>query len=240
MIRSIGRVLIAVALGLVVPVAGLAAAPAITDIGAVEIAPRDNGLPKDWQRKGVFVEILVRAFAPILSFTADEIWSYLPARAHDSALFATWADLDGIAALSLDGPAQSLMDDLFALRAAALKRIEALRTDGAVGGSLEAVVRLFPATDAHRARAAEVEPELRFFFITSDVRLERVGTDLPPTTGETALDGAFHVFVEATHDPKCVRCWHHRPDVGTHASHPELCGRCVANVDGPGEVRHWF
>ncbi|HRA36325.1 MAG TPA: zinc finger domain-containing protein, partial [Pseudomonadota bacterium] len=95
-------------------------------------------------------------------------------------------------------------------------------------------------TDAHRARAAEVEPELRFFFITSDVRLERVGTDLPPTTGETALDGAFHVFVEATHDPKCVRCWHHRPDVGTHASHPELCGRCVANVDGPGEVRHWF
>ncbi|MBL8272994.1 MAG: isoleucine--tRNA ligase [Xanthomonadales bacterium] len=186
------------------------------------------------------LEILVRAFAPILSFTADEIWSYLPARAHDSALFATWADLDGIAALSLDGPAQSLMDNLFALRAAALKRIEALRTDGAVGGSLEAVVRLFPATDAHRARVAEVEPELRFFFITSDVRLERVGTDLPPTTGETALDGAFHVFVEATHDPKCVRCWHHRPDVGTHASHPELCGRCVANVDGPGEVRHWF
>ena len=48
------------------------------------------------------------------------------------------------------------------------------------------------------------------------------------------------VVVTPTSAGKCVRCWHHRPDVGTHASHPELCGRCVANVDGPGEVRHWF
>ena len=62
MSRSIGQALVAVALGLLVPTVLLAAAPAITDIGAVEIAARDNGLAKDWQRKGVFVEILVRAY----------------------------------------------------------------------------------------------------------------------------------------------------------------------------------
>ena len=90
-----------------------------------------------------------------------------------------------------------------------------------------------------RPRAPGLAPcaeELRFYFITSDVRLvDGAGPDA------VALGaGRASVRVAATAAPKCVRCWQHRADVGTHASHPELCGRCVANVDGPGEVRRWF
>jgi isoleucyl-tRNA synthetase len=181
------------------------------------------------------LEILARAFAPILSFTADEIWSYLPARTHDSALFSTWADLDRIADLSLDGPAQALLDDLGALRAVALKQIEGLRNAGGIGGALEAEVEI-GVDAAARAALSPCADELRFYFIASEVRLvDGVGAEPLALAA-----GRASVVVTATRAPKCVRCWQHRPDVGTNASHPELCGRCVANVDGPGEVRRWF
>ena len=89
---------------------------------------------------------------------------------------------------------------------------------------------------AARAELAPCAEELRFYFITSDVRLvDGAGPDAVVLGA-----GRVSVRVSATTAPKCVRCWQHRADVGTHASHPELCGRCVANVDGPGEVRHWF
>ncbi len=181
------------------------------------------------------LEILVRAFAPILSFTAEEIWSHMPARAHDSPLFATWRDVDALDAVGLDARERGLVDGLFALRSAALKQIEDQRNTSGMGGSLEAVVTL--ACDVVAATALEpVRDELRFFFITSDVRVAG-------TPGEGALDalgGRVAVTVAPTTDPKCARCWHHRPDVGAHAAHPELCGRCAGNVDGPGESRRWF
>jgi isoleucyl-tRNA synthetase len=181
------------------------------------------------------LEILVRAFAPILSFTADEIWQYMPARAQPSPLFATWQDVDALAAAELDGKAQALIDDLFALRQAALKDIEVLRNEGKLGGSLEAAVRI-EADAAARAALTPYVAELRFFFITSEANL--VDGAAP---GPIALSsGRATVVVSPTDAPKCVRCWHLRTDVGTHAEHPELCGRCVSNVDGPGETRKYF
>jgi len=57
-----------------------------------------------------------------------------------------------------------------------------------------------------------------------------------------ADDGAKQVVIEATptKKTKCIRCWHHRADVGVHAEHPDICGRCVSNIEGPGEDRAWF
>ncbi|MCG2600338.1 MAG: hypothetical protein KBO59_22810, partial [Achromobacter sp.] len=52
-------------------------------------------------------------------------------------------------------------------------------------------------------------------------------------------DGGVWITARASEHPKCIRCWHHRDDVGTHAEHPDLCGRCVENVAGPGEVRRF-
>jgi isoleucyl-tRNA synthetase len=181
------------------------------------------------------LEILVRAFAPILSFTAEEIWSHMPARTHDSPLFSTWRDLDALDAVALDARERGLIDGLFALRSAALKQIEEQRSTAGMGGSLEAIVTL--AADATAsATLAPVGNELRFFFITSDVRM--AGT--PGEGAVEALGGRVSVAVAPTTDAKCARCWHHRPDVGSIAAHPELCGRCAGNVDGRGETRRWF
>jgi isoleucyl-tRNA synthetase len=174
------------------------------------------------------LEILARAFAPILAFTADEIWAELPARRHDSALFATWQELDALETVALDADEDTLMDQLFDWRAQAQKQIETLRTEGRIGGSLEAEVTI-TADAATDARLAPYLTELRFFFLTSAVHLvagaggQGTSLSVAPTTAA-----------------KCVRCWHHRADVGVHAGHPEICGRCVDNVDGPGESRRYF
>jgi isoleucyl-tRNA synthetase len=75
--------------------------------------------------------------------------------------------------------------------------------------------------------------DLRFVFITSQARLvEHEPGDAAPTS----LDGVS-IKVHASPHTKCERCWHYRADVAVNAEHPEICGRCVANLYGPGEPR---
>ncbi len=174
------------------------------------------------------LEVLARAFAPILAFTADEIWAELPDRRHDSVLFSTWIELDALEAVALDPAEDALIGRLFDWRDPIQKQIESLRTEGRIGGSLEAEVTIV-AEPAIEAELAPYLPELRFFFLVSAVHLK-----IAPAAASVELR------VAPTAAPKCVRCWHHRADVGTHPDHPELCGRCVENVDGPGETRRFF
>ncbi len=96
------------------------------------------------------------------------------------------------------------------------------------------------ADDATCARYAEVGDELRFFFITSELQLAPL-TPRPDDAVKWELDSA-EVWVSASVSSaaKCVRCWHRRDDVGRHAEHPELCGRCIDNIEGSGEDRRWF
>ena len=190
------------------------------------------------------LEILVRAFAPIMAFTAEELWAYLPARTHDSVLLATWDGLAPLREVALDAHDQALIDDLGALRAAALKQIETLRAGGQLGGSLEAEVGLVLDV-ADPQRFAACAAELRFFFITSEVLLldaaSEQGFEAEAGATEVALlDGTARVLVRATSASKCMRCWHHRSSVGVDAAHPQLCGRCIENIAGAGETRIWF
>jgi isoleucyl-tRNA synthetase len=172
----------------------------------------------------------------------------LPARAHDSVFFATWADLAPIAELTpLSTEELDLIRDLEALRTLVNKEIERLRNEGVVGGSLEAAVSVATRDFARHAALARVAPELRFFFITSEALLappgsnqfELVGAGVPGQSG-TQSGSDWSVLVTPTDHSKCVRCWHRRADVGADAAHPELCGRCVENVAGDGESRRWF
>jgi isoleucyl-tRNA synthetase len=182
------------------------------------------------------LEILVRALGPILAFTSDEIWKQMPGRVNDSVLFSTWAELDHLNGVILTADEVDLFADLEALRSSALKQIEQARNAKTIGGSLEAQVALAP--DAAAApRLAPYADELRFYFITSAVEF------VEPTGAGDAValsSGSVQVDVAPCTSPKCVRCWHLRADVGSNAEHPELCGRCVANVAGSGEQRHWF
>ena len=171
-------------------------------------------------------EAFTRWIAPILSFTADERWGDLPGERKENVLFATW--YEGLAPLPADAPLNAAdFDQLLALREQVAKVLEPMRANGAIGAALEAEITV--AADAETAaRWQPLAEELRFLLISGDVQVR------PATTDE--------VFVSAqpTGKQKCVRCWHYRADVGSVAAHPELCGRCVTNIDGAGEDRRWF
>ena len=79
--------------------------------------------------------------------------------------------------------------------------------------------------------------ELRFVLIASEVTLADL-SDAPKDVIDTDLQG-LKVLITKSEFHKCVRCWHHRSDVGTIEAHPELCSRCVENVDGEGEIRRF-
>lgn len=172
------------------------------------------------------VEAFTRWIAPILTFTSDELWGYLPGERSGHVLFATW--YDGLAPLPEDAELSAAdFDQLLALREQVAKVLEPMRANGAIGAALEAEITI-AASEEQAVRWQPLAEELRFLLISGDVQVR------PATTDE--------VFVSAqpTDKSKCVRCWQFRGDVGTVQAHPELCARCADNLDGAGEDRRWF
>ncbi|MDH5212084.1 MAG: isoleucine--tRNA ligase, partial [Betaproteobacteria bacterium] len=159
---------------------------------------------------------LARLMAPILSFTAEELWHVLTRDAEDSVFFQTLHELpqpEGAAALL------AKWDRLRALRAPVLKRIEDLRAAGKVGSSLQAEADLHVNGTDHELLAGLGE-DLRFVLLTSAARVH-LG------------NGELRVEVAPSAHAKCDRCWHYRPDVNGDG----LCGRCETNLHGEGETR---
>jgi isoleucyl-tRNA synthetase len=114
-----------------------------------------------------------------------------------------------------------------------------MRADGRIGASLQAEIAVHAdAATADALKAATLGDEARFLFITSQATFVPV-EGRPDDAAKVEGIDAFVVARPTTH-AKCIRCWHHRADVGSHADDPELCGRCVGNVEGPGETRRWF
>jgi isoleucyl-tRNA synthetase len=129
------------------------------------------------------------------------------------------------------------------LKAAVAQELEKLRVAGTIGGSLDAEVEVF-AKDEFREKLMALGEELRFLLITSEAKVKRVSNAAGPPVGaikivEIAKEGGVWVRVQASAAPKCERCWHHRPDVGSNPEHATICGRCVDNVGGPGESRRY-
>jgi isoleucyl-tRNA synthetase len=125
------------------------------------------------------------------------------------------------------------------LRSDVVRELEKLRDAGSIGAPLDAEVDIYCAPDEY-ARFNALGEELRFLFITSQARVHEVSS--PPDTAVLATNtgrGGVWLAVKPSSDPKCIRCWNRRPDVGRYVEHPELCGRCVTNVDGPGELRKY-
>ena len=119
------------------------------------------------------------------------------------------------------------------------RELEKLREAQQIGAPLDAEVDLYCAP-AEFDRFNALGEELRFFLITSAARVHKASVapaNAVPAT-ETGREGVW-LTARATTLPKCVRCWHHRPDVGADPEHPEACGRCVGNIQGPGEVRRF-
>lgn len=178
-------------------------------------------------------EALVRWLAPILSFTAEEIWRHLPGERGESVFLETW--YEGLVPLETDaGCNREFWELILKIREAISKATEELRSRDAIGSSLEVEVELHCAPSLFD-RLAPLGEELRFLFINSSTTVHRVDDSLL-TSGE--VEG-LAIKVAASDQPKCVRCWQHRADVGASTEHPDICGRCVENVAGNGEIRRF-
>ncbi len=178
-------------------------------------------------------ESMVRWLAPILSFTAEEVWRSLPGSRDESVFLATWHEPPDGAPHDIDWPS------LIELRRDVLRELEKLRDGGAIGAPLDAEADIY-CVPAEYERFNALGDELRFFLITSAARVHRVST--APSGAIAATDAAREgvwIEVKPTEATKCVRCWHRLPDVGSHPEHPELCSRCVTNVAGGGERRRF-
>ena len=176
---------------------------------------------------------MVRWLAPILSFTAEEFWRYLPGEHRESVFHETWHQIPAVAADDIDWQA------LIALRSDVMRELEKLRDARAIGAPLDARVEVY-CSPAELKRFAALGEELRFLFITSHAQVHAAAS-APSGAVAAASTGSAGVWitVQPTTEPKCVRCWQRRADVGTHAAHPQLCGRCISNIEGPGEQRKY-
>ena len=176
-------------------------------------------------------ESMVRWLAPILSFTAEEVWRHLPGGRPESVFHAIWHELPAVDADRIDWTA------LIGLRADVTRELEKLRDTGAIGAPLDARVDVY-CPPAEHARFAALGSELRFLLITSHATVHESAAAPPEAVPalNTGVEGV-RLLVRPSQDPKCVRCWHRRADVGAEPRHPELCLRCVSNIEGPGEER---
>jgi len=161
---------------------------------------------------------MLRWMAPFLSFTAEEAWAHFVGDQNQGSIFFETFS-------ALPTPNEGLLAKwarIRAIRDLANKEIEAVRTTGAVGASLQATLTITAGAD-DAALLRSLGADLKFVTITSSV---------------TVADGeSLAVTVLPSSATKCERCWHYTDDVGQHAAHPTLCGRCVSNLDGAGETR---
>ncbi|MGZ8248819.1 isoleucine--tRNA ligase [Methylomagnum sp.] len=197
---------------------------------------REDSLARRSGQTAMFhiAEALVRWLAPILSFTADEIWRYLPGQRSESVFLETW--YEGLFPLDEGTPYDhEFWNFALKVREAVSKEMEVLRIKGDIGSSLDAEVELY-GDEAVFESLSRIGEELRFVFIASDVRV--LPKDGAAGALPTDIDG-LEIKVTASAHTKCVRCWHHRHDVGVHPDHPDICGRCVENVVGAGETRRY-
>ncbi len=164
----------------------------------------------------------MRLIAPILSFTSDEIWQVLDCDKNQSVFEDIWYS---IPAHDLQANRVEAWEAVVSSRGDAAKQIEVLRSTGQVGSSLQAELEFYVDGDAFSAMES-LGDDLRFVTITSSAKVYKA-----------ASNAEQKIVVSSSKYTKCERCWHYRADVGSYADHPTICGRCVSNLFGAGEVR---
>ena len=167
------------------------------------------------------LQALVKLMAPILSFTAEEIWQVLTGKPDESVMLHLWHDLPKPEG---EGELLAKWGLIRDLRGEVTKALEELRVAGKIGSPLQAEVTVQAAGEKY-GLLASLGDDLKFVFITSKATVQRGDSD--------------QLVVEPSPHQKCERCWHVREDVGAHAEHPTLCGRCVSNLFGAGEERRY-
>ncbi len=180
-------------------------------------------------------EAMVRWMAPVMSFTAQEIWALLPGEREAFVFTGVWYDK-----LPTAGDEGEFNDAYWAkvltIRDEVNKVLEAARREKLVGATLQAEVTLYVSDDLATV-LAKLEDELRFVLITSKTQVAPL-SDKTDDAQQADIDGLF-ISVKASSAAKCERCWHYCDEVGSIEQHEDLCHRCVSNIEGEGESRRY-
>lgn len=194
-----------------------------------------KGLPRRSAQTAMFhiVEALVRWIAPILSFTAEEIWQHMPGKRSESIFLEKWYEIPDIPEEKYE---RAYWVWLMQVRDAVNKVLETLRNAEQIGSALDAEVYLYGDREVYE-KLSRLKNELRFVLITSGASVFHAETR-DKEAQATGLPGLWLKVVVSTHK-KCVRCWQRYADVGSDKEYPELCARCVKNMVGQGEIREF-
>jgi len=196
----------------------------------------EDSLPRRSAQTALYhiAEAFARWIAPILSFTAQEIWDQLPGEREKYVFTSHWYPLQSLSAE--ESITQQDWANILQAKEAINKVIEEQRNQGGIKGSLEADIKIFADSELHKS-LAKLGQELRFVTITSKAELAGLA-DAPNKAADSQFEG-LKVLVEKSTGDKCVRCWHYIDDVGSNEEHPSVCGRCIENIEGQGEIRHY-
>ncbi len=196
----------------------------------------EDSLPRRSAQTALYhiAEAFSRWIAPILSFTGQEIWDHLPGEREKYVFTSSWYPLQSMA--EEEPITQQDWANILQAKEAINKVIEDQRNQGGIKGSLEADIKIFADTELF-ASLSKLGQELRFVTITSKAELAAIG-DAPSNVADAHIEG-LKVLVEKSTAHKCARCWHYIDDVGSNDKHPSVCGRCIDNIDGQGEARHY-
>ena len=184
------------------------------------------------------LQSVTRLMAPILAFTAEEIWQIAGVGQKESVMLATWHVLPELAEKSVLAARWSGLREM---KGEVSSVLEELRTAGKIGSSLQAEVHIEAAGELYDQLAA-LGDDLKFVFICSQVTLAKAGAGDDPKVVQSQANGTARIVAQPSPYPKCVRCWHWREDVGRHdqaVEHPQLCGRCASNLFDNGEDRKY-
>lgn len=179
------------------------------------------------------IHALTRWLAPIVSFTAEEIWRAIPGNQQSDSVFIerwyeAWPEMTGV---DIDYWKQVSL-----IRDEVNKALENHRREGTIGSPLAANVIIY-ADESVQSLLGRVDDELRFVFITSSATV-RPMSERPSSVVLNAELGVA-VEVAASQAVKCSRCWHRSEDIGADTQHPELCPRCIGNITGLDELRQF-
>ncbi len=170
---------------------------------------------------------IVRLMAPVLSFTADEVWGYMKDGAKAENVFLTSFPLTD--AKFSDAALEARWDKILAVRGEVAKVLEALRRDKKIGHSLDAAVTLYAGPDLSEFLNG-YRNDLAFIFIVSSVEIDKE-SEAPAAAYTSDIMQGLRIHAGPAKGIKCSRCWMYQESVGTVKDHPQICVRCASNLE---------
>ncbi len=170
---------------------------------------------------------VARLIAPIMSFTAEEIWSFMPHSSSDDKDSIYLNDMPVKSGIELTPEFEGKWNLIYDLRQAVNKALEIKRNDKVIGKSLEADIKLY-CDNTNYDQIKNFVDELAEIFIVSRVEVFAEGTG--EFDSDTLGTQGISITVDKASGEKCERCWVYSDTVGDDSEHPSLCARCVSVV----------